>query len=46
MEFKNRVPNPTPRAIAKKRRELMSSIFLGVVILAVVALTVAVFHYR
>ena len=46
MEFKNRVPNPTPRAIAKKRRELLGSVFLAIVILAVIALTIAVSHYR
>ena len=40
MEFENRVPNPSPRAKAAKRREFFASVFLGIVILSVIALMI------
>lgn len=45
MEYKNRVPSPSPKAIAAKRRELIASIFLGIVIVSAVGLTVVLFRY-
>ena len=46
MEHKNQVPNPTPRAKAKKRAEFMASVFLAVVIISVIALAIVVWRMR
>jgi hypothetical protein len=47
MEHKNQVPNLTPSAKAKRRRERIASVFLFVVLVGCIVLTVVRWrHFR
>ena len=45
MEHRNQVPNLTPKARAAKRRSLIASIFLTIVLVGCVVLTILKWKY-